>query len=113
MSDALIVFSTCATREEAGRIARAVVEERLAACVQLLPPIQSIYRWQGAIEQSEEILMLFKTTSPRFCSTRAAHHGTAQLRHAGNYRRPRRGRVGEISALAARDNRRWCELSPQ
>lgn len=68
MSDALIVFSTCATREEAGRIARAVVEERLAACAQLLPPIQSIYRWQGAIEQSEEILMLFKTTSPHFAA---------------------------------------------
>ena len=66
MFDALIVFSTCATREEAERIARAVVEERLAACVQVLPPIQSIYRWQGAVEQSEEILMLFKTTSAQF-----------------------------------------------
>ena len=66
MSQAIVVFSTCASREEAERIARAIVGERLAACVQLLPAIQSIYRWQGEIEQSDEILMLFKTTSERF-----------------------------------------------
>jgi periplasmic divalent cation tolerance protein len=66
MSDALIVFSTCANREEALAIARAIVEERLAACVQLLPPIHSVYRWRGAVEQSKEILMLFKTTLAQF-----------------------------------------------
>jgi periplasmic divalent cation tolerance protein len=66
MSDAVIVFSTCANRKEAQRIARKVVEESLAACVQLLPPMQSIYRWQGAIEQSKEVLMLFKTTLTNF-----------------------------------------------
>src|ERR1700747_1772283 len=66
MSQAIVVFSTCASREEAERIARAIVGERLAACVQLLPAIQSIYHWQGEVEQSDEILMLFKTTSERF-----------------------------------------------
>jgi periplasmic divalent cation tolerance protein len=66
MSDALIVFSTCANRKEALAIARAIVEERLAACVQLLPPIHSVYRWRGAVEQSKEILMLFKTTLAQF-----------------------------------------------
>jgi periplasmic divalent cation tolerance protein len=66
MSDAVIVFSTCATRDEAERIAKAIVEERLAACVQLLPPIRSVYRWQGAVEESEEILLLIKTTGASF-----------------------------------------------
>lgn len=66
MSDAVVVFSTCANRKEAQKIARAIVEDRLAACVQLLPPIQSIYRWQGNVEQSREVLMLFKTTAAQF-----------------------------------------------
>lgn len=66
MPDAIIVFSTCANHEEAQRIAQAVVEERLAACVQLLLPIESIYRWEGAIERSQEILVLFKTTLAEF-----------------------------------------------
>lgn len=66
MSDAVIVFSTCANRDEARKIARAIVEERLAACVQLLGPIQSVYRWQGAVDESEETLLLFKTTQARF-----------------------------------------------
>lgn len=66
MSDALIVFSSCANREEARKIASTIVEERFAACVQLLGPMESVYRWQGAVESSEEILMLFKTTQEQF-----------------------------------------------
>ena len=66
MSGALIVFSTCPNRDEARKIASAIVEERLAACVQLLGPIESVYRWQGSVEQSEEILLLFKTTESQF-----------------------------------------------
>lgn len=66
MTDAVIVFLTCANRDEAEQIARAVVEERLAACVQLLPQIRSIYRWQGAVEEADEILVLCKTTAARF-----------------------------------------------
>ncbi len=66
MSNAVVVLSTCANRKEAQKIARAAIEDRLAACVQLLPPIHSIYRWQGAVEQSREILLLFKTTAAQF-----------------------------------------------
>ncbi|HZS53696.1 MAG TPA: divalent-cation tolerance protein CutA [Bryobacteraceae bacterium] len=66
MSDAVVVLSTCASRDEAERIANALVNDRLAACVQLLPPIQSIYRWQGAVERAEEILILIKSTSAQF-----------------------------------------------
>ena len=66
MSEALIVFSTCPNLEEARKIGRATVEEGLAACVQVLPQIQSIYRWQGVVEESCEALLLFKTTAELF-----------------------------------------------
>jgi periplasmic divalent cation tolerance protein len=65
MSQPVVVFSTCANLDEAGRIARATAEERLAACVQIVPHIQSVYRWQGAVEESAEVLLLFKTTAER------------------------------------------------
>ncbi|MCX8102610.1 MAG: divalent-cation tolerance protein CutA [Geminicoccaceae bacterium] len=52
---------TCATREEAERIGRAVVEARLAACANILPGIASIYHWQGGIESSEEVGLVLKT----------------------------------------------------
>jgi periplasmic divalent cation tolerance protein len=47
-------------------MARELVERRLAACVNLLPKVESIYRWQGAVESAEEVLLLVKTTVPRF-----------------------------------------------
>lgn len=65
MSEAVMVFSTCGSLEEARRIARAIVEARLAACAQVMPEIQSIYRWKGAVEESAEALILFKTTAEK------------------------------------------------
>jgi periplasmic divalent cation tolerance protein len=62
MPDFQIVLSTCADREEAERIAQALVEQRLAACVNILPGVQSVYRWQGAVEIAAEVLMLIKTS---------------------------------------------------
>ncbi len=62
MPDFQIVLSTCADREEAERIAQALVEQRLAACVNILPGVQSVYRWQGAVERAAEVLMLIKTS---------------------------------------------------
>jgi periplasmic divalent cation tolerance protein len=56
------VYAVFANAEEAERIGRQAVEERLAACVNLLGPIRSIYRWQGAVEQSDEYAAIFKTT---------------------------------------------------
>jgi len=61
MTDKIVVSTTCAGEEEAGRLARALVEERLAACVQILPSVRSVYRWRGAIEESGELLLLIKT----------------------------------------------------
>lgn len=58
---ARIVLTTAADPEEAARIARTLVEERLAACATLIPSAQSIYRWQGEIETAAETLLLIKT----------------------------------------------------
>ena len=61
MSNIVSVYATFADEDEARRIGRLCVEERLAACVNVLGPIHSIYRWQGEIEESEEVAALFKT----------------------------------------------------
>jgi len=60
-TSALVVLTTTETREDAERIGRALVEQRLAACVQLVGPIRSIYRWQDAIETAEEWQLWIKT----------------------------------------------------
>lgn len=70
MSDAslqaLVVLCTVSSSEEGRRIARDLVERRLAACVNLMPKVESIYRWQGAVESAEEVLLVVKTTPARF-----------------------------------------------
>jgi periplasmic divalent cation tolerance protein len=58
-----LVMTTTATAEDAARLGRALVEERLAACATLVPAVQSIYRWEGKIESSNEALLLVKTSS--------------------------------------------------
>ena len=65
-SEPIVVLMTAANREEAGRIAEMLVSARLAACVQVLPEIQSIYRWGGEVARESEVLLLAKTTSSRF-----------------------------------------------
>jgi periplasmic divalent cation tolerance protein len=65
MSDEKLVISTTGSREEASRIAHELVEKQLAACVNIMGPIESVYRWKGAIESSPEFLLLVKTTSSR------------------------------------------------
>ncbi len=57
----VIVFVTVGNREEASRLARALVEERLAACVNLIPTVASTYWWRGQIEQADEVLLVIKT----------------------------------------------------
>jgi periplasmic divalent cation tolerance protein len=66
MSAAIIIFVTAGTRAEADRIARVLVEERLAACVSRIGGVRSLYRWQGGIEESEEELLVIKTRADRF-----------------------------------------------
>ena len=62
---ALLVTCACPDRDVAQRLARELVERRLAACVQVLPGIASTYRWEGAIEQADEALLLAKTWDDR------------------------------------------------
>lgn len=59
------VYVLFASAEEAGRIAHAMIEARLAACVNILPPCRSIYHWEGAVETAEEVPALFKTAADR------------------------------------------------
>jgi periplasmic divalent cation tolerance protein len=63
MSGVVSVYATFADADEAARIGRLVVEERLAACVNILGQCRSIYRWQGQVEDAEEVAAIFKTGS--------------------------------------------------
>ena len=65
-SEAIVVFMTAANGEEAARLADMLVGSHFAACVQILPEIESVYRWQGKIERQQEILLLAKSTSDKF-----------------------------------------------
>ncbi|HEX6893866.1 MAG TPA: divalent-cation tolerance protein CutA [Bryobacteraceae bacterium] len=71
MTDKIVVFSTCGSAEEAEKIARALVSKRLAVCVNLLPAMRSIYRWKGAIEDAQEILLVIKSSRALFAEVRA------------------------------------------
>ena len=66
MTDKIIVFVTCESKEQAERIAEAVVTEKLAACVNILPAVRSCYVWQRKLTWSDEVVCLVKTTRGRF-----------------------------------------------
>jgi len=72
MTDKRIVLSTAGSEDEARKIARHLVERRLAACVNIVPHVESIYRWQEEIEASTEWLLLVKTTEQKFSEVRDA-----------------------------------------
>jgi len=66
MTDSMAVFVTCGSEEEALKIARALVEERIAACANLISPIRSIYRWEGKVWDEKEWLLILKTQREKF-----------------------------------------------
>ncbi len=72
MTDKQIVFSTAGSEEEARKIAHHLVEQRLAACVNIVPQLTSIYQWQGKIEEGREWLLLIKTSAEMFGHVQAA-----------------------------------------
>jgi periplasmic divalent cation tolerance protein len=72
MTDKVVVLVTCGSAEEAGRIAKALVEERLAACVNISSPIRSVYRWQGRVNDEAEVLLVIKTARALFDRVRRA-----------------------------------------
>ncbi len=71
MTDKIVVLCTCGSAEEAEKLARALVDLRLAACVNVAPGVRSFYRWQGAIEDSAEVLLIIKSSRARFAALRA------------------------------------------
>jgi len=67
MTNTILVMVTCGSAKEAKRIARRLVDARLAACVNIsTAPVQSIYRWKGKVKTAKEILLLVKSTRKRF-----------------------------------------------
>ncbi len=66
MTDKIVVLSTCASAEEAEKVARRLVEQRLAACVNVMPGVRSYYRWKDAIESAGEWLLVIKSSRDLF-----------------------------------------------
>ena len=66
MTDKIVVLCNCSSDDQAAKIARELVEKRLAACVNILPGVRSIYRWQGAIEDDSEVLLVIKSSRALF-----------------------------------------------
>ena len=72
MTNKRVVLTTASSEEEARKIARALVERQLAACVNIVPRVTSIYRWEGKIEEAQEWLLLVKTSIEAFPAVRQA-----------------------------------------
>ena len=72
MTDKVLVLTTAGSEAEAREIANELVERRLAACVNIVPRIQSVYRWEGKVETAEEFLLIIKTTRARGADVQAA-----------------------------------------
>ena len=71
-SEPIVILLTAPNDQEAGRIAETLVSSGLAACVQILPEIRSIYRWKGEVARESEVLLLAKTTRERFAELEQA-----------------------------------------
>jgi len=72
MTDKILVLTTTGSKDAARKIGRALVERLLAACVNIVPQVGSIYRWEGEIEEAEEYLLVVKTTRAAFERVREA-----------------------------------------
>jgi periplasmic divalent cation tolerance protein len=71
MTDSIVILVTAGSEAEAEKIATALVEEHLAACVNILSPIRSLYRWEGKVADDREWLLLIKTRAERFAAVEA------------------------------------------
>jgi periplasmic divalent cation tolerance protein len=91
MTDKIVVLSTCASADEAEQIGRSLLEQRLAACISVVPGVRSIYHWKGAVESSDECLLLIKTSRELFGSV------STQLQKLHSYELP------EVLALPVLD----------
>ena len=107
MEDPIIIFSTASSRQEAQRIARTLVEENLAACVQIVPGVESVYFWQGKLRDEPEWLLIIKSRALLF------EKAAGRIRSLHSYDVPE---IVSVSiALGSDDYLRWMEasLNPQ
>ena len=65
-TDAIVVFITAPNKDEASRLAEMLVQSHLAGCVQILPGVESVYRWQERVEREDEVLLIAKTLKSKF-----------------------------------------------
>ena len=72
MQNVMLILTNAPDETTAHAIARVLVEQKLAACVNMLPGVRSVYRWQGAIEEAAEVTMLIKTTQERYADVESA-----------------------------------------
>ena len=84
MSEVLVVVTTTEKEEDAARLARLLVERELAACVQVIPRITSIYRWQGKVEEAGESLLFIKTTRAVYAALDVGTCSTVVPSNGGN-----------------------------
>ena len=99
-NSALLVLTTCANADEADEIAGAVVEERLAACVNRVDGVMSTYKWESRLQRDKEILLLIKTTEARFDELQIRDCAAVELRRAGSHRRSGLQGFEDLPALA-------------
>lgn len=103
----LLAISNAPDVETAHTLARALIEERLAACVNILGPCQSVYRWQGAIEEAQEVPLLIKTSKRRFAAL------SRRLRELHPYEVPELIAISPDAALPAYADWVLRETRPQ
>jgi periplasmic divalent cation tolerance protein len=103
MTDKVVVLTTAGSQEEANKIATALVERKLAACVNIVPRIQSVYRWQGKVQSAEEFLLIIKSAKPREEAIRSA------IRELHSYELPECITLGVESGSA--EYLKWIEDS--
>ncbi len=75
MTNKIVVFSTCGSEAEAERLARLLINERLATCVNLVAPVRSFYRWKGALESATEWMLIIKSSRDLFDRLRVVLEG--------------------------------------
>lgn len=101
--DAIVVLITAASREEADRIARQLVEERVAACVTIVPQVRSLFIWEQKVSQEDEVLLVVKSRRPRFAQLAAV------VTRLHSYRAPEI--IALPVAMGSGDYLRWLSAS--
>lgn len=107
MTDKIVILSTCSSSAEAESIARALLEKRLAACVNIVNGVRSLYRWRGAVEEATELLLVIKTRRDLVTALRA------ELERMHTYEVPELLALGVLDGAPAYLDWLERELGPQ